>query len=220
MDKAIDGGDDKMKYSNFFFLFVICLFVFQFKVAQAYPLDLSMYDEDYDYSPGYSRASSYEYSDDNEYSWRREYKPNIKRGFDNYARKRFVGPGKVFVFDPKALRWYAYMNGDLVNTGRASGGRHYCADVHRPCRTPVGVFSIGQKGGPDCKSSKYPIGRGNAPMPWCMFFHRGFAIHGSYDVPGYNASHGCIRVLPSAAKWLNHYFLSPGTKVVVKGYRY
>jgi lipoprotein-anchoring transpeptidase ErfK/SrfK len=51
-----------------------------------------------------------------------------------------------------------------------------------------------------------------------MFFHGGYAIHGSYQVPGYNASHGCIRVHPSDAEWLSDNFVRYGTKVVVKPY--
>jgi lipoprotein-anchoring transpeptidase ErfK/SrfK len=41
----------------------------------------------------------------------------------------------------------------------------------------------------------------NAPMPHAIFFHGGFAIHGSYDIArlGGPASHGCIRLHPSAA---------------------
>ena len=61
-------------------------------------------------------------------------------------------------------------------------------------------------------------GSGGAPMPYCMFFSKYYAIHGSPDVPGYNASHGCIRVKPSAARWLYHNFLKIGSKVIVKSY--
>jgi lipoprotein-anchoring transpeptidase ErfK/SrfK len=41
----------------------------------------------------------------------------------------------------------------------------------------------------------------NAPMPHAIFFRGGFAIHGSYHVArlGGPASHGCIRLHPSAA---------------------
>jgi lipoprotein-anchoring transpeptidase ErfK/SrfK len=44
----------------------------------------------------------------------------------------------------------------------------------------------------------------NAPMPHAIFFHGGFAIHGSYDIArlGGPASHGCIRLHPSAAATL------------------
>lgn len=126
---------------------------------------------------------------------------------------------KTFVFNPRGLHWGAYdANGRLVNSGRASGGKHYCADVKRRCRTPVGSFSVYRKGSASCRSSKYPLGRGGAPMPHCMFFYKGFAIHGSPNVPNYNASHGCVRVMPSDARWLHRNFMDHGTKVIVKPY--
>jgi hypothetical protein len=180
--------------------------------------------EEYDYTPmdgdNYSGNDNY-YSQDSD---RNFYQPIGKKRHSHHAdfpkeKNNFTGPGKTFVFDPKMLRWFAFYNGNLVNSGRASGGRFYCSDIRRPCKTPVGVFRIGRKGGPECKSNKYPIGRGHAPMPWCMFFHKGFAIHGSWSVPGYNASHGCIRVPPRDAHWLNSKFLSSGSKVIVKSYR-
>lgn len=127
--------------------------------------------------------------------------------------------GKKFIFDPHALMWYAYDgSGNLVNSGRASGGRGYCPDIGRRCKTPSGKFTVHRKGSAYCKSSKYPIGRGGAPMPYCMFFHGGYAIHGSYDVPNYNASHGCIRVKPHDARWLSQDFIDYGTTVIVRPY--
>ena len=41
-----------------------------------------------------------------------------------------------------------------------------------------------------------------APMPWSVFFHEGYAIHGTTDVwhLGQPASHGCIRLKPDNAK--------------------
>lgn len=41
-----------------------------------------------------------------------------------------------------------------------------------------------------------------APMPWSVFFHGGYAIHGTTDVwhLGRPASHGCIRLHPENAK--------------------
>jgi len=139
---------------------------------------------------------------------------NHNDGFINFSGK------KTFVFDPTQLRWYAYdTKGSLVGSGRASGGRGYCPDVKRRCRTPVGTFKVTRKGSSSCVSSKFPLGRGGAPMPYCMFFRGGYAIHGSYDVPNYNASHGCIRVEPKAARWLSHNFMDYGTTVVVRPYK-
>jgi lipoprotein-anchoring transpeptidase ErfK/SrfK len=47
------------------------------------------------------------------------------------------------------------------------------------------------------RSSKYRY----APMPHSIFFHGGYAIHGSYDIGnlGRPASHGCIRLHPDDA---------------------
>lgn len=98
------------------------------------------------------------------------------------------------------------------------GGRSYCPDIHRSCRTPTGTYHVMSKGGAGCRSSRYPVGRGGAPMPYCMFFSKYYAVHGSPDVPNYNASHGCVRVLPSDARWLNHNFMHEGTTVVIKPY--
>ncbi|WP_338692692.1 L,D-transpeptidase [Bradyrhizobium sp. 26S5] len=44
----------------------------------------------------------------------------------------------------------------------------------------------------------------NSPMPHSIFFHRGFAIHGTYELTrlGGPASHGCVRLHPSHAAQL------------------
>jgi hypothetical protein len=44
----------------------------------------------------------------------------------------------------------------------------------------------------------------NAPMPHAIFFHHGYAIHGSYDIRqlGGPASHGCVRLHPRDAAQL------------------
>ena len=43
-----------------------------------------------------------------------------------------------------------------------------------------------------------------SPMPHSIFFHEGYAIHGSYEVAriGHPASHGCIRLAPKNAALL------------------
>ena len=125
----------------------------------------------------------------------------------------------TFIFNPNTLRWKAINDqGKVVRTGRGSGGRRYCPDSHRRCKTPAGVFRVFSKGGPGCHSSRYPIGRGGAPMPYCMYFSKNYAIHGSYEVPDYNASHGCVRLIPSDARWLSKNFIHIGTKVIIDSY--
>ncbi|OGT58947.1 MAG: hypothetical protein A3F14_00500 [Gammaproteobacteria bacterium RIFCSPHIGHO2_12_FULL_43_28] len=106
-------------------------------------------------------------------------------------------------------------DGTLLHWGPISGGKNYCADVRRGCRTPTGKFAIYRKQGADCKSTKFPVGKGGAPMPYCMFFKGGFAMHGSPTVPGYNDSHGCIRLFTSDAEWLNSEFTNGYASVPV-----
>ena len=126
----------------------------------------------------------------------------------------------TFVFSPKKLTWVAISDsGKVIRSGRASGGKGYCSDIRRSCRTPTGTFSVHSKGGSDCRSSRYPVGEGGASMAYCMFFSQYYAIHGSDDVPNHNASHGCIRVPVSDARWLSNNFIHVGTTVIVKSYQ-
>ena len=132
--------------------------------------------------------------------------------YDEWANNRFV-------YNPRTLRWTAInSDGRVVKSGRGSSGRAYCPDTGRHCRTPSGVYHVLYKQGASCKSSRYPVGRGGSPMPYCMYFSKNYAVHGSYEVPHYNASHGCIRVPPADAKWLYYHFMDIGTTVEVKPY--
>ena len=143
-----------------------------------------------------------------------------KRGKDYFPMKIAATGRKQFIFDPRAAAWAAYdVNGERVMTGSASGGKDFCEDVGKPCRTVTGTFRVYNKRGATCKSGEYPVETvGGAKMPYCMYFYRGFTIHAAYEVPPYNSSHGCIRVLPSAAKWLNEEFITLGTQVTVMSY--
>lgn len=143
------------------------------------------------------------------------------KGSNHFPKYRRATGNNVFIFDPKYSAWALYDdNGKCVNTGRASGGKLYCPDVHRGCKTITGTFRIISKGDAGCVSSKYPLEtHGGAPMPYCMHFSpKGYAIHGSNDVPDHNASHGCIRVTPTAARWLNENYMGVGTTVIVLPY--
>lgn len=143
-----------------------------------------------------------------------------KRGRSYFPTQIPATGHRTFVFDPKAYAWAAYDEmGQRVMTGSASGGQDMCQDVGKPCRTVTGTFRVYNKRGIDCKSGEYPVEtEGGAKMPYCMYFFQGYTIHAAYDVPQYNSSHGCIRVLPSAAKWLNEQFITIGTRVIVLSY--
>jgi L,D-transpeptidase catalytic domain len=61
----------------------------------------------------------------------------------------------------------------------------------------------------------------NSPMPYAIFFHNGYAIHGSYDIArlGGPASHGCIRLHPQDAAMLYGMVAQegPGNTTIVVG---
>ncbi len=132
---------------------------------------------------------------------------------------------QLIVVDQNKLAWGAYnREGDLVHWGPISSGKDFCKDIKRSCNTRTGEFYVFNKKGAKCSSNIYPVGRGGSEMPYCMFFYRGFALHGSNEVPGYRASHGCVRIFTEDAKWLNLKFVEIpnregtiiGTKVVVQ----
>lgn len=59
-----------------------------------------------------------------------------------------------------------------------------------------------------------------SPMPWSIFFHRGYAIHGTTEVKnlGRPASHGCVRLHPDNARTLFELVLAYGkgkTSIVI-----
>jgi lipoprotein-anchoring transpeptidase ErfK/SrfK len=126
---------------------------------------------------------------------------------------------KVIIIDPNAHAFGAYSPGGvLLRSGTATAGSRWCRDLHRPCKTRSGSFRIHSLGSSGCKSHKFPLPRGGAPMPYCMFFNGGQGIHGSYEVVRGNISHGCVRVHVGDAHWLRFNFAGYGTRVVVRPY--
>jgi L,D-transpeptidase ErfK/SrfK len=127
---------------------------------------------------------------------------------------------KIVIVNPRVLAWGAYdEDGELVNWGPASLGSDWCNDLGHRCHSPVGTFFVYQKGSRSCKSTKFPLPRGGAPMPFCMFFKGGFALHGEPGgLPGDNVSHGCVRLFESDAEWLSKEFVEKGTEVLVEPY--
>jgi hypothetical protein len=166
-------------------------------------------------SSNYDHYSNYEYPNQNYYSNNRyaadddndtNKEANINRA--PFASK--IANRNLIKVDLGKLAWGAYDDeGNLVKWGRASGGKNYCSDIKRGCKTITGTFTIYRKQGPECKSNRFPVGKGGAPMPYCMHFHGAYAMHGG-QVPNYNASHGCVRLLRQDAQWLNEDFVNVG----------
>lgn len=133
---------------------------------------------------------------------------------------------KTIYVSQKHLAWAAYDDsGELVWWGPVSSGTSYCGGAKGKCHTPSGAFRFLRKQGIDCVSSAFPRRangmHGGAEMPFCMHFFRGYAVHGSYTVPGYRDSHGCVRIFIEDARWLNEEFIDlpsgelKGTRVII-----
>ena len=135
---------------------------------------------------------------------------------------------KMIIVDPNVVAWGAYdPDGTLVRWGPVSAGQNYCEDIDLPCQTKSGEFRVFSLGSSDCYSTKFPLPDGGAPMPYCMYFNNGQALHGEPNgLPGYNASHGCVRLYVSDAEWLRYDFIEGpnasnnfrGTRVIVRAY--
>ena len=130
---------------------------------------------------------------------------------------------KTIYVSQKQLAWGAYdEKGELLWWGPLSSGSGHCKGLDGPCITPSGSFRVIRKQDIDCISTAFPVREngesGGAEMPYCMHFFRGIALHGSDTVPGYRASHGCVRIFIEDARWLNEEFIElPG--VAAKGTR-
>jgi hypothetical protein len=148
--------------------------------------------------------------------WRDEYATADPR----LMPKEIKSTGKnIFIFSPKMRQWGAYnSSGELIAFGRANGGDSTCPDIGGPCHTPKGLYTVYRKGTSSCISHSFPVGKGGAKMPYCMFFHNGYSIHGSPYLSLHNGSHGCIRVTVESAQWLSSNFINTGTKVLVLPY--
>ena len=140
--------------------------------------------------------------------------------YDSRLPQNISSTEKTIVVDPNVHAWGAYKDGQLIKAGLATAGSSWCADIGRPCRTAAGSFRIQSLGAADCKSHIYPLPKGGAPMPYCMYFHGGQGLHGSYpgNVVEGNVSHGCVRMHVADAEWIRYNFANVGTKVVVKSY--
>ena len=132
---------------------------------------------------------------------------------------------KTIYISQKNLAWAAYdAQGELIWWGPISPGMSHCG-ARGECHTPSGAFRIIRKQDIDCISTAFPVradgNNGGAAMPYCMHFFRGFALHGSSSVPGFPASHGCVRMFIEDAQWLNEEFIElpgngfKGTRVII-----
>ena len=115
----------------------------------------------------------------------------------------------------------------LVYIDRSSQHMDVVVDGVRRFRWPVstGRRGLGTPGGvfhPQMLARSWFSRRYyNSPMPYSIFFHRGYAIHGTYELSrlGGPASHGCVRLHPQNAAILFSLVLREGprnTRIVVE----
>jgi lipoprotein-anchoring transpeptidase ErfK/SrfK len=92
-------------------------------------------------------------------------------------------------------------NGSVLYSWKVSTGRG-------PYRTPRGTFRPTR-----LHKMWYSRKYDNAPMPYSIFFHGGYAIHGTDHINslGRPASHGCVRLHPSNAQTLYNLVKSHGS---------
>ncbi len=100
--------------------------------------------------------------------------------------------GVVAQISISGQRMNVYVNGQPRHSWPVSTAK-------RGYRTPTGTF----KPTTLARYHRSSIYHGS-PMPHSIFFLRGYAIHGSYETKylGRPASHGCVRLHPSAAAQL------------------
>jgi len=105
----------------------------------------------------------------------------------------FQVKSKLFVdISISKQRMKVYQNGELLHHWKVSTGR-------RGYATPTGQYQPKY-----LVKMHYSKKYHNSPMPYSIFFHGGYACHGTKSVwrLGKKASHGCIRLRTSNAKKL------------------
>lgn len=129
---------------------------------------------------------------------------NLKPGqFTWHPERAPSGPVAIIVSVPKQ-RVYVYRNGILIGVATCSTGK-------KGFETPTGVFTVLEKA-----EEHYSKDFDDAPMPFMeRLTWQGVALHAG-KLPGYPASHGCVRLPPKFAKNL-YEVTHVGTPVIIAG---
>jgi len=93
---------------------------------------------------------------------------------------------------------FVWSDGQLVKILPVStgNGKRYCENgACGVAVTPLGEFRAERR---IAGAHRSPLGVLYNPV----YFHRGFAIHGSPSIPPYPASHGCVRVPIHSSRWV------------------
>jgi len=104
----------------------------------------------------------------------------------------FAAKSVSVTIDVSQQRMHVSLHGRRAYSWRISTAR-------RGYRTPIGTYRPVR-----LERVWYSTKYDNAPMPYSIFFHGGYAIHGTNDLRnlGRPVSHGCVRLHPKNAKTL------------------
>lgn len=125
---------------------------------------------------------------------------------------------KLVLVSRRVQAFGAYESGRLVRWGPTSTGK-------KSTPTPAGLYHTNWK----AKETRSSINQ-SWILPWCFNLHNfsGVSFH-KFDLPGYPASHGCVRLLEEDAKWIydwadqwtlskiDHSIVAFGTPVLIFG---
>lgn len=125
---------------------------------------------------------------------------------------------KLILVSRRVQAFGAYESGELLRWGPTSTGK-------KSTPTPAGLYHTNWK----ARETRSSVNQ-SWVLPWCFNLDNfsGVSFH-KFDLPGYPASHGCVRLLEEDAKWIydwadqwtlskiNHSILAFGTPVLVFG---
>jgi hypothetical protein len=116
------------------------------------------------------------------------------------AGPRSDGSGRHIEVDiARQIAFVVFPGAPVVTLNVSSGsGLHYQDPTTKTddvAYTPVGTFTVQREVNGDVHA---PLGVLHRPL----YFYEGWAIHGSASVPGWPASHGCVRISYDDADWL------------------
>jgi len=121
--------------------------------------------------------------------------PNTRSALDRGVRpSRRITSGTGIEIDVGRDLMIFTWNGSLsyiMNTSTGRGERYYSGGRWKTAYTPLGDYRVFRRYSSGWQSG--PLGDLYRPI----YFHNGWAIHGSYSIPPYPASHGCARVSTS-----------------------
>jgi len=126
----------------------------------------------------------------------------------------------IFLILPAAAEAKVQISVDLSTQTidvQASNGESYSwpiSSARAGYVTPRGVYSANS-----LQAMHYSKKYHNSPMPHSIFFHGGFAIHGTYETAslGRPASHGCVRISTAHAAKLYSLVRAEGAIIRISG---